>query len=172
MNGEDKKWLLLDLALTYSHNGQKDNAKNTLQELKVNYNLDKDLIAFIENDIAEANVSSQIQANKQTINSESVISVPVEFDIAQNYPNPFNPSTVINYQLPNGGTQFKVLMKVFDILGREIATLADEIKNAGYYTVTFDGSRLSSGVYFVRFIATPQDGSKPFIKTMKMLMMK
>jgi photosystem II stability/assembly factor-like uncharacterized protein len=95
--------------------------------------------------------------------------IPKAFHLAQNYPNPFNPTTVISYQLPNDA---KVTLNVFDILGREIATLVDGEVVAGNHTATFDGSRLSSGIYFVRLTATPQEGSIPITKTMKMLMMK
>jgi hypothetical protein len=63
-------------------------------------------------------------------------------------------------------------LKVFDVLGREVATLVDGIKDAGFYTATFDGSKFSSGIYFVRITALPQDGNNPFTKTMKMLMVK
>jgi len=61
---------------------------------------------------------------------------------------------------------------VYDVLGREVVVLADGMKEAGYYTATFNGSRLSSGIYFVRFMAIPQDGDKPFVKVMKMSMLK
>ncbi len=63
-------------------------------------------------------------------------------------------------------------LKVFDMLSRQVAVLADGMRDAGYYTATFDGSRLASGIYFVRITSTPPDGSKPHVKTIKMLMMK
>jgi mannan endo-1,4-beta-mannosidase len=72
------------------------------------------------------------------------------FKLDQNYPNPFNPSTIIGYQIPNTG---HVTLKVYDILGREIVNLIHGMKEAGYYSVIFDGSRLSSGVYFYRLEA-------------------
>ncbi|MCA1920485.1 MAG: T9SS type A sorting domain-containing protein [Flavobacterium piscis] len=72
---------------------------------------------------------------------------PIDYSLS-NYPNPFNPSTTINYQLPENGF---VKIKVFDMLGKEIATLVNENKSAGYYNVTFDASSasggLTSGVY-------------------------
>jgi hypothetical protein len=77
----------------------------------------------------------------------SVIGAPKEFALEQNYPNPFNPTTAINYQLSMNGL---VSLKVYDALGREVATLANELKEAGTYSASFDGSKLSSGIYFAR----------------------
>ena len=103
--------------------------------------------------------------------ASNAIGIPETFSLSS-YPNPFNPSTVINYQLPGVGTRFIVSLKVYDMLGREVAVLADGMKEAGYYTATFNGSRLSSGIYFVRFTAQPLDGTLPFIKVMKISMLK
>ena len=64
-----------------------------------------------------------------------------------NYPNPFNPSTIITFQIPEAGL---VSLKVYDLLGREVATLVDEHKTAGSYDVEFNASELSSGVYFYK----------------------
>ena len=77
---------------------------------------------------------------------------PLEFALLQNYPNPFNPFTTINYQLPISNF---VTVKVYDPLGREIAVLVNEQKDAGYHSVQFDGSHLSSGVYFYRLSVVP-----------------
>ncbi len=81
---------------------------------------------------------------------EVIVSAPKIFALEQNYPNPFNPSTTINYQLP---VAKHVSLKIYDAIGREAATLVDEVKDAGYYSVQFDGARFSSGIYFARLIS-------------------
>ena len=78
-----------------------------------------------------------------TGNSET----PVSFKLSQNYPNPFNPTTKISYALPKSGL---VTLRVYDVLGREVATLVNEVKNAGSYTVDFSASNFTSGVYFYK----------------------
>ena len=87
----------------------------------------------------------------------------LEFALANNYPNPFNPSTIIKYTIPK---QNFVELKIYDILGREVATLVNEEKSAGNYEINFNGSKLSSGVYFYRL----QAGS--FVSTKKFVMLK
>ncbi len=88
---------------------------------------------------------------------------PKSFALAQNYPNPFNPSTVISYQLSAVG---HVTLRVYDILGRSVATLVDGVQSPGAHSVVFDGSRFASGVYFYRI----QTGS--YVRTRKMVLMK
>lgn len=78
--------------------------------------------------------------------------LPLSFSLSQNYPNPFNPSTKIGYQIPE---QSKVKLIVYDVLGREIKTLVNEEKSAGFYEVEFNGSDFPSGVYFYRIEAIP-----------------
>jgi hypothetical protein len=87
--------------------------------------------------------------------------IPYRFAVEQNYPNPFNPLTKISYQLPTGS---HITLKVFNVLGREVATLVNEDKEAGYYDASFDASNLSSGVYFYKL----QAGN--FVMTKKMLL--
>ena len=81
------------------------------------------------------------------LNSYVFVGAPSKFNVSQNYPNPFNPKTKINFKLP---VDSKVNIKIFDMLGREIATLVNGFKEAGYYTMEFNGSYLSSGMYFYR----------------------
>ena len=105
-----------------------------------------------------------------------------DFSLSQNYPNPFNPSTIISYTVPNLGTGLAppyVQLKVFDILGNEVATLVDEQKSAGSYEVTFNASGLASGVYIYRLMAdNPSTSSRNgqagqgFVDTKKMLLLR
>jgi hypothetical protein len=101
--------------------------------------------------------------------SLATVDIPSTYALDQNYPNPFNPTTTIKYQLPEDGN---VSLKIYDELGREVALLADGLKEAGYYSVMIDGSRLSSGVYFARFTVRPQDGKAPFVQTRKLMLLK
>jgi len=79
-----------------------------------------------------------------------VIGIPLSTELMQNYPNPFNPVTNISYRLSENGF---VSLKVFDNSGREVMTLVNEFKQAGYYTDIFNGSGLASGVYFYNLTA-------------------
>ena len=97
------------------------------------------------------------------VQDEGSLLSPNSYNLTQNYPNPFNPTTTINYSIPQSGN---VLLKVYDILGNEVATLVNEEKNAGVFSVTFDATGLSSGIYFYRM----QAGN--FIQTRKMLILK
>ncbi len=86
-----------------------------------------------------------------------------EYYLSQNYPNPFNPSTIISYSLPVSG---QVTLSVFDVLGREIATLINEQKEAGTHNVVFDASNLAGGVYYYKI----QSGN--YTETRKLILLK
>lgn len=96
---------------------------------------------------------------------------PSEYSLMQNYPNPFNPATTISYSIPNNGL---VTLKVYDILGKEVAELVNEIQEAGNYSVTFNaselsnrsGSALTSGIYFYTLT------SGNFMTTKKLILLK
>ncbi len=96
------------------------------------------------------------------------IIVPVKFELYQNYPNPFNPTTTIEYSIPTVETRhaLSVQLKIYDILGREVAELVNEKQAAGNYSVQFNAANLSSGVYFYRIKA----GN--FVQTKKMVLIK
>jgi len=105
-----------------------------------------------------------------SIDEKSSDLLPDDFLLYQNYPNPFNPVTVIGYRIP---VISNVSLKVYDALGREIAILVNEEKPAGRYEVVFDGSGLSSGVYFYRISVTPHSGQAGnFSEVKKLLLLK
>ena len=89
-------------------------------------------------------------------NSEKIYS----YNLYQNYPNPFNPSTLISYQLPASAF---VVLKVFDVLGREIETLVNEHQNAGKHSVQFNAAKLPSGVYFYKLEAGNYNNTKKLL---------
>ncbi len=86
--------------------------------------------------------------------------VPAMFSLSQNYPNPFNPTTTISYQLPSNAF---VVLKVFDILGREVQVLVNQREIAGVHSVTFNASNLPSGVYFYRLEAGTYHDTKKLL---------
>lgn len=88
---------------------------------------------------------------------------PSEYKLDQNYPNPFNPSTKIAYSIPQNSF---VTLKVFDVLGKEVATLVNETKNAGNYEATFDASKLTSGMYIYEL------KTNNFVQNKKMMLVK
>lgn len=98
-----------------------------------------------------------------TTGIEQVSSLPENFRLSQNYPNPFNPSTSIEYSIPE---QSFVELKVYDVLGNEVASLVNQDQSAGSYRVDFSGTGLTSGTYFYRLQASG------FIETAKMILLK
>jgi len=94
---------------------------------------------------------------------EEKSSLPKNFALGQNYPNPFNPSTVIKYQLPQNGF---VSLVVYDVLGNQVAVLVNQEQTSGYYSISFDGSGLASGLYFYTM------KSDNFTSTNKMLLIR
>jgi hypothetical protein len=93
------------------------------------------------------------------------IATPIsDFILYQNYPNPFNPTTLIKYQLP---ATSNVSLKVFNLLGQEVADLYEGIRQQGNYEATFDGSKLAGGIYFYRLTT-----SSNFVHTKKLVLLK
>ena len=115
-------------------------------------------------------VNDLFEFNKSNFTDVAQQNIPTEFSLEQNYPNPFNPETTIRYTIPSNvkGEMIKVTLKVYDVLGREVATLVDEFKQPGVYNSTFSTLRssLTSGVYFYR-LATPTSSI-----TKKMMLIK
>ena len=85
------------------------------------------------------------------------------YELAQNYPNPFNPTTTINYQIPKDGF---VTLKIYDVLGKEVATLVNENKATGRYNVEFNAGNLASGVYLYQLKVND------FVATKKLVLLK
>jgi subtilisin-like proprotein convertase family protein len=92
--------------------------------------------------------------------------IPLKFELSLNYPNPFNPTTNIKYRIANNSF---VSLKIYDVLGKEVTTLVNEKQNAGEYLAVFNGSGLSSGVYFYKLTCV---GQEEFTDIKKMLMIK
>jgi len=125
-----------------------------------------DSFTFVKLGIGNVNVSggwSNTGETLSTLGLTSDQSVPVSSGLFQTYPNPFNPTTMFTYDLPEGT---EVNLTVFDVQGREVATLVDGYRLAGSHEVTFDGSNLASGIYFYRLEAGD------FNTTGKMVLMK
>ncbi|MCX6160768.1 MAG: T9SS type A sorting domain-containing protein [Ignavibacteriae bacterium] len=107
------------------------------------------------------NFGIDVETITNTTGSE--INIPASYKLEQNYPNPFNPVTKINFALPKAGF---VSLKVYDMLGREVAVLVSENRIAGSHTVSFDASALQSGVFFYRL------ETNGFVDTKKMMVIK
>lgn len=147
-------------------------------DINADYYLDGSDISIVENNISKSIKSplngdfiyTPSEINKKE-NDETEIMDKIEknvtkqkvFDLGDNYPNPFNPTTKINYELPISNS---VSLKVFDMLGKEVASLVNEKQVAGKYTVEFNASSLPSGTYFYKIVAGD------FIKVKKMILVK
>jgi hypothetical protein len=116
-------------------------------------------------------VIDQLQVSKEVLVSVGPPSggVPGPYALDQNFPNPFNPSTVIRFHLP---AVARVTLKVYDVLGREIATLVDGPMQAGSHSVTWNAASLGSGVYFARLSAADPGGGIRYVKTTKLELLK
>jgi hypothetical protein len=97
------------------------------------------------------------------LSNEVIIGTPTKYALSQNFPNPFNPSTSISYEIP--ATNF-VSLKIYDMMGKEVASLVNGNQEAGFYTVKFDASKLSSGIYFYKL------QSNDFTATKKLMLLK
>jgi len=126
-----------------------------------------ELTAFVQNlDNKEILQGTKVMLTDLTpldVEDDNRTSLPLKTGLSANYPNPFNPSTTINFTLKE--TQF-VILKVYDMLGREVQTLVNEQRQTGIYNVQFDASELGSGVYFYRMTAGD------FNETRKMILVK
>ena len=124
------------------------------------------LVNHVTSDLFAGTTNGQVfKKGDGTTSVENKVELPLEFGLEQNYPNPFNPSTIIKYSLPSA--EF-VKIKLYDILGNQIALLVSETKEAGNhsYQLSTDNYNLSSGVYLYRIEAGK------FVSTKKMVLIK
>ena len=120
-------------------------------------------IAFVQNDVNKECLNSFKAIDNITGVPVNTQTIPENFSLSQNFPNPFNPTTNIEFTMPKDGN---VTLKVYDMIGSEVKTLVEGNHKAGIYNIYFDGSELSSGVYFYRLTA----GN--FTQTRKMILIK
>ncbi len=133
----------------------KKQSKVLLKELQLNESAQ-------QQDVSVANIT--IVTGVKRLES----AIPEFYSLSQNYPNPFNPTTTISYQIKNAG---HTRLAIYDVLGREVAVLVNEYKQAGYYSVQWDAHNVSSGIYFYRLTATGNAGAL-FTETKRMAVMK
>ncbi len=112
----------------------------------------------------QASIVANNNGNKAMLLKKNYVeeSVPGSYSLNQNYPNPFNPSTKISYSLPEANF---VTLKIYDILGREVSTLVNEMKPAGTFEAEFDASKLSSGTYVCKLTAGNYQSVKKMVLT-------
>ena len=98
-------------------------------------------------------------------------SYPTQFELGQNYPNPFNPTTSISFSIP---VPSYVILKIYNLLGTEVQTLTQRLYNPGNYTASWDGSNVSSGVYFYQLVgrSTEENPSRVFTATRRLVLLK
>ena len=98
------------------------------------------------------------------------INAPQQPELSQNYPNPFNPSTTVSFTIPHPSF---VIVRVYDVLGREVVTLVNEEKPPGQFEIPWDARGLAGGVYFLRLsVRTPGAQEKAIVQTRKMLLIR
>lgn len=118
--------------------------------------------------LKQVDFNGNYEYHNLTSPNDVVIGNPKNAELFQNYPNPSNPSSKVDFQIPFSG---KVSLKVYDMTGKEVATLLENELETGFYTAEFNGSNLASGVYFYRIIAKSANGDS-FTKTMKLILIK
>lgn len=118
------------------------------------------LLAQSGSSVMTAGSGGTFRMNAQAAGKIRTGNLPTQYALAQNYPNPFNPETHIHFELPQDGP---VRLVVYDLLGREVATLVNEFKKAGRYDAVFAAGNLASGVYFYRLQANTFDDVKKLL---------
>lgn len=149
---EHEKAANLNLVFLYASMGENDLATTALDNFRKKYTDDKNILAaewFLKSHpLTPADKEQNVSDPNKILQSEENFETD---ELVSNYPNPFNPSTQISFTLKESG---KVSLKIYDVLGKEVANLADGYYEAGKHTATFNGSNLASGIYFYR-LTTP-----------------
>lgn len=156
-------------ALTYSFNGESPEGATlnaTTGEFSWTPVANQTAIYLIKIKVSDGTAEATTQAEitvTGVVGVDDVAALPTEFTLEQNYPNPFNPTTVIKFGLPE---QSNVTLKVYNLLGQEVATLLNTVKAAGWHEVNFNAASLSTGLYIYRIEA------KDFVSIKKMMLVK
>ena len=170
-------WATATEVNSYGFEIERTSVKNTWETLGFvegagNSNSPKEY-SFVDNSVSNGKYTYRLKqidldgSYKYSKEIEVTVGAPTKFELAQNYPNPFNPTTTINYAIPKvSESGVAVQLKVYDALGREVATLVNGKQTAGEYSVKFDASKMTSGIYFY----TLRAGN--FVQTRKMILMK
>ena len=148
-------WCIFDW---YSH--QQNNGFQSMGLIRMNRNDEKPVMNTLKKKYATFVLKSEYLTS---VEKKNLKNIPKSFRLMQNYPNPFNPSTKINFEVP---IKSNVSIKIFDVLGKEVLSLVNEVKEPGNYEVDFSPKNFSNGIYFYKFDA----GS--FIETKKMILLK
>jgi len=141
-------------------------ASNTENAVEFIFSVDKTAVVNKEQSISFAISTPAGEVWMKQV--KIVVTSPEKFELYQNYPNPFNPNTIIGFQLTDIS---KVNLKIYDILGREVSALLDEVKESGYHEVEIDGNNFSSGIYFYQITVKDQSG-KTTVARKKMMLLR
>ncbi|MCB9258434.1 MAG: S8 family serine peptidase [Ignavibacteriales bacterium] len=189
---DEEKWTTLSSGLDYASVDSSDISaviSGGPFEILPNEKLQVDFVVVAGDNLQNLTNNMAVAKNKYndlvtSIENENIL--PTTFELYQNYPNPFNPTTTIKYSIaskvkseksnrfiPSGVEGFIVRLTVYDVLGREIATLVNQKQKSGIYEINFEASNYSSGVYYYKLtVGASQGSSNSFIQTKKMLLLK
>lgn len=145
--------------ISYEVDMSKIKPKKVKARVSIATNLDSIKVALVKS-YDEVEVVDNPSVNRASL---QILGIIADYVLNQNYPNPFNPTTEISYEIPKSGL---VILKAYDVLGREVRTLVNEFQQEGRYSVILNAAGLSSGVYFYRLV------SGNYVSTKKMLLMK
>ena len=153
--------------LQFSAAEQRIAAIKSNEEMPALFSFSMDKTAPVNKDHTLRFIISAPTGERWTKEITIAVAAPERFELLQNYPNPFNPTTTIAYQLTSAS---RASLKVFDLLGREVVTLVDGDRTAGYQYEAWDASRFSSGMYVYQLTATDEHGSRQIARKAMLLL--